>query len=91
MTTLKKLVLEFLRWHKWMGNILGAQGHGSPAQHSGLRILCLQLRSQLWLRSDPVSRNSICCGVAKKEKKKKKETSNGIIKDIREDTETVEQ
>ena len=30
----------------------------------------LQLRSQLWLRSDPWLGNSLCCGVAKKEKKK---------------------
>ena len=49
----------------------------SLAQHNRLRILpLLQLwsRSILWLGSDPWSRNSICCGVAKKENRKKEKT-----------------
>ena len=33
----------------------------------------LQLRSQLWIGSNPWPRNSICCGAAKKEKRRKKE------------------
>ena len=42
------------------------------AQQSGLKVLLLQLQSrlQLWLRSDPWPRNSICHGTAKNEKKK---------------------
>ena len=37
----------------------------------------LQLRSQLWLRSDPWLGNPLCCGVAEKEKKKKRERERG--------------
>ena len=46
----------------------------SLACHGGLKDLTLlqqQCRSQLWLASDPWSRNSICCRVAKKKKKKR--------------------
>ena len=42
----------------------------SPAQHSGLKDPVLH-RFQLWFGSDHQPRNSICYGVAKKEKKKK--------------------
>ena len=50
-------------WCNGMGSILVALGHRFNPY--------LQLRSRLWLRSDPWPRNSICCGVAKKEKRKK--------------------
>ena len=39
----------------------------------------LQLRSQLWLRSGPWHRNSICHRAAKKEKKKEKKERNEIL------------
>ena len=43
-------------------------------------LLQLQLRSHLWLGSDPGPMNSICHGVAKKEKKKEsKEKDNYVI------------
>ena len=46
----------------------------APAWHSGLKDLVLpqlQCRLQLWLISDPWSRNSICHRAAEKEKEKK--------------------
>ena len=49
---------------------LAASRVRSPAQHSGLKEMQLRCGSQLWLGSDPWPRNSICLGVAKKEKKK---------------------
>ena len=49
------------------------QNTGSiPAQHSGLKDPVspqLWCGSQLWLRPDPWPGNSICCGMAQKEKK----------------------
>ena len=74
------------QWDPWHLQRQDA-GIGSPAQHSGLKdLVLLQLwhRSQLQLRSDPWLRNSICCGVAKKENKnkqtnKKNPSVNGFL------------
>ena len=38
----------------------------------------LQLRSQLWLRSDPWLGNPLCCGVAEKEKKKRERERGSV-------------
>ena len=64
------------RWHLWSP---GMQVR-SPGQHSGLRICCSCgiYKLQLWLTSDPWPGNSICCGVAKKEKKKRERNENEL-------------
>ena len=66
--------LELSMGHNRISSILGELGcrFDPLAQHSGLRILQLQLRPKLQLGSDPWPRNSICCRGAKKGKKKKK-------------------
>ena len=43
-----------------------------PGQAQWVKDPTLQHRSQLWLRSDPCPGNSMCHGVAKKEKNKQK-------------------
>ena len=54
-------------WERWdVGSIPGPeQWVKNPV------LLQLQFRSQLWLRSEPWPRNSVCCGVAKKVKTSK--------------------
>ena len=61
-------------WCSRISSTLGVLGHRFHPWPSivGLRTwpcLQLQLRLQLWLRSDPWPGNSICLGAAKKEKK----------------------
>lgn len=60
-------------WCSGISSTLGVLGHRFHPWPSivGLRTwpcLQLQLRLQLWLRSDPWPGNSMCCRVAKKEK-----------------------
>ena len=54
-------------WHNGTGGVAGALGlRFEPEPSAVVEDLVLL---QLWLASDPWLRNSICCGVAKKEKK----------------------
>ena len=63
-------------WCNRVVSVLGALGRRcdpSPALWvEGPALLQLQLRLQLWLRSDPCPGNSICHRAAKKEKRKEK-------------------
>ena len=56
---------------------MGQTQVGSLAQHSGSGVEDLVLL-QLWLGSDPWPRNSICHGVAEKEKRKKEMTESAF-------------
>ena len=66
---------EFLLWCSISGVLETLEHRFDPGPAQWVKDPLLpqpQLRSRLWLRSDPWPRNSICRGAAKKEKKKKK-------------------
>ena len=72
---------EFPLWHNWISRVLGTLGHRfNPSTVLWVKdsaLLQLWLRTQLRLRLDPWSRNSICHRVAKRtEKKKEKKKRN---------------
>ena len=62
---------EFPLWHNRIDRLLGGLGYrfNPPPSIKDPALLQLQLRSWLWLRSDPLPRSSIGHGVAKKGKK----------------------
>ena len=68
---------EFLLWCNRIHGVSAAPGcrFDPLAWHSGVKdpaVRQLQCRLQMWLRSDPWPRNSICYRVAKKKKKERK-------------------
>ena len=69
---------EYLLWCNGMGNISAMPGQRfNPQTQEWVKESALPelwCRSQLWLRSELWPSNSICHGVAKKEKKKKRKT-----------------
>ena len=74
---------EFLLWCNRIRGVSAAPGcrFDPLAWHSGVKdpaVRQLQCRLQMWLRSDPWPRNSICYRVAKKKKRKEKTTANSF-------------
>ena len=81
---LQKCLLEFLMWGNrigWLASLEWWDAGSIPSLAQCVTdpvLLQLWCRLQLELGSDPWLRNSICCGVAKKEKEKKKKKKKSL-------------